>query len=88
MVAYVLIPTLQFNEHREALLERARKDSSYGCFQVLGDEAVIAFACDASAGLFWGYCLKIGIQGHYLEIDGVRMHPEVDIPPSLTDDNP
>jgi hypothetical protein len=75
MVAYVLIPTFQFNEHREALLERARKDSSYGCFQVLGDEAVVAFAYDASAQFFWGYCLKIGIHGHCLEIGGVRIHP-------------
>jgi hypothetical protein len=49
MVAYVLIPKLAFDEHRDALLERARKDSGYGCFQTRGDEVAVAFAYDASA---------------------------------------
>jgi hypothetical protein len=52
MVAYVLIPKLAFEEHRDVLLERARKDSGYGCFQYRGDEVAVAFAYDQSAILF------------------------------------
>jgi hypothetical protein len=62
MVAYVLISKLAFDEHRDALLERARKDSGYGCFQYRGDEVVVAFAYDASAHFFYGYCLTKGIR--------------------------
>jgi len=41
MAAYVLIPNLAFEGHRDALLERARKDSGYGCFQYRGDEVAV-----------------------------------------------
>jgi hypothetical protein len=62
MVAYVLIPKLAFEKHRDALLERARKDSTYGCFQYRGDEVAVAFAYDASAFFFEGYCLSKDIR--------------------------
>jgi hypothetical protein len=62
MVAYVLIHKLAFDQHRDALLERARRESTYGCFQYRGDEVAVAFACDASAYLFYGYCLTKGIR--------------------------
>jgi hypothetical protein len=58
MAAYVLIPKLAFEGHRDALLERARKDSGYGCFQYRGDEVAVGFAYDASAHFFYGYCLR------------------------------
>jgi hypothetical protein len=44
MVAYVLIPKVAFDEHRDALLKRAREDLHYGYFQYRGDEVVVAFA--------------------------------------------
>jgi hypothetical protein len=62
MVAYVLIPKLAFEEHRDVLLERARKDSGYGCFQYRGDEVAVAFAYDQSAILFHAYCVAKGIR--------------------------
>jgi hypothetical protein len=62
MAAYVLIPNLAFEGHRDALLERARKDSGYGCFQYRGDEVAVGFAFDASAHFFYGYCLAQGIR--------------------------
>jgi hypothetical protein len=74
MVAYVLIPKLAFDEHRDALLERARKDSGYGCFQTRGDEVAVAFAYDASAHFFYGYCRAKGIRPE-LEIGGTRVAP-------------
>jgi hypothetical protein len=61
MVAYVLIPKLAF-EHRDALLERARKSISYGCFQTRGDEVIVAFGYDQSAIMFYSYCVAKGIR--------------------------
>ena len=34
----------------------------YGCFQYRGDEVAVAFAYDASAHFFYGYCVKKGIE--------------------------
>jgi len=76
MVAYVLIPKVAFDEHRDALLERARKDSGYGCFQYVGDEVRVAFAHDACAHFFGGECAKREIQ-YELELGGVRYRPPV-----------
>jgi hypothetical protein len=41
MAAYVLIPNLAFEGHRDALLERARKDGGYGRFQHRRDEVAV-----------------------------------------------
>jgi hypothetical protein len=60
LVTTAVIRRLAFDEHRDALLERARKDIGYGCFQYRGDEAAVAFAYDASAHFFYGYCVKKG----------------------------
>ena len=62
MVAYVLIPKLVFDKHRDALLERARKSISYGCFQTRGDEVIVAFGYDKSAIMFYAYCAAKGIR--------------------------
>jgi hypothetical protein len=62
MVAYVLIPKLAFEEHRDALLERARKSRAYGCFRYFGDEVEVAFANDYSAISFHMHCVAKGIQ--------------------------
>jgi hypothetical protein len=77
MVAYVLIPKVAFDEDRDALLERARKDSGYGCFQHVGGEVRVAFAYDASACFFGGACARRGIQ-YELELGGIRYRPEQD----------
>jgi hypothetical protein len=57
MVAYVLIPKLAFEEHRDALLERAREDLHYGYLQYRGDEVVVAFAQEDNADFFRLYCV-------------------------------
>jgi hypothetical protein len=68
MLAYVLIPKLAFEEQRDALLERARKSSSYySCFQSGADEVAVAFASDEAAISFGWYCVAEGIR-HEIEL--------------------
>jgi hypothetical protein len=57
MATNVLISKAAFEKHRQALLERAQRDSTYRYRQCIGNECVVALDDPRSAGLFRGYCL-------------------------------